>query len=332
MGVQEADRQGAEPDRPVAVVSLDKPHRLADEGFAQVEQTAAPLDLPIPPDAADDDAGVVDRARDRAGIGSWRRAVVGRRGRLAQGLVRPLVVVPVQVGVEDSLLPGRGGPDGLEGLLVQGAVEPLEAAVLFGVSRLDALRDDAELDEPDGELRQAAEGGAGERRAVVGADDEGESILAEGALEDGTDLAEGGAEQRLTGEQVAGAGVLDGEGVDADAVAGADPALEVGAPAVVGVDGLLEGVVPRGRAAPTPPTADETGPIEDAARGAGSGPAEVGIGGSEEGDQLLGAEGRRPRVWPGSGGRPPPGVWRCGARAGRGCGRGGHRRPRRGSG
>ena len=42
MGVQQADRQRAEPDRPVAVVSLDKPHRLADEGFAQVEETAAP--------------------------------------------------------------------------------------------------------------------------------------------------------------------------------------------------------------------------------------------------------------------------------------------------
>ena len=178
--------------------------------------------------------------------------VVVRRGRLVQGLVRPLVVVPVQVGVEDPLLPGRGGRDGLEGFLVQGAVEPLEAAVLFGVSGLDALRDHAKLDEPDGELTQAAEGGAGEGRPVVGADGEGQSVLAEGALEDGTDLVEGGTdlveggtEQRLTGEQVAGAGVLDGEGVDADAVAGADPALEVGAPAVVGVNGLLEGVVPR---------------------------------------------------------------------------------------
>ena len=332
MGVQQADRQGAEPDRPVAVVSLDKPHRLADEGFTQVEETPAPLDLAIPPDTADGDAGVVDRARDRAGIGAWRRAVVGRRGRLAQGLVRPLVVVPVQVGVEDPLLPGRGGPDGLEGLLVQGAVEPLEAAVLFGVSGLDALRDDAELDEPDGELRQAAEGGAGEGRPVVGADDKRESVFAEGALEDGTDLVEGGTEQRLTGEQVAGTGVLDGEGVDADAVAGADPALEVGAPAVVGMDGLLEGVVPRGRAAPTPPTTDETGPIEDGSRGAGSGPAEVGIGGSEEGDQLLGAEGGVRAFGLDQEGLLPPGVWRCGARAGRGCGRGGHRRPRRGSG
>ncbi len=150
-------------------------------------------------------------------------------------------------------------------------MEPLEAAVLFGVSRLDALRDHAELDEPDGELGQAAEGGAGERRPVVGADDEGESVLAEGALEDGTDLVEGGAEQRLAGEQVAGAGVLDGEGVDADAVAGANPALEVGAPAIVGVDGLLEGVVPRGRAATAPPAADEAGPIEDGAAVLGAG-------------------------------------------------------------
>ena len=94
VGVQQADRQGAEPDRPVAVVPLDKPHRLADEGLAQVEETATPLDFAIGPDTADDDAGVVDRACDRAGIGSWRRTVVVRRGRLAQGLVRPLVVVP----------------------------------------------------------------------------------------------------------------------------------------------------------------------------------------------------------------------------------------------
>ena len=73
MGVQQADRQGAEPDRPVAVVPLDEPHRLADEGLAQVEMTATPLDLAIGPDAADEHAGVVDRARDRAGIGAWRR-------------------------------------------------------------------------------------------------------------------------------------------------------------------------------------------------------------------------------------------------------------------
>ena len=33
------------------------------------------------------------------------KAVVGRWGCLAQGLVRPLVVVPGAVGVEDPLLP-----------------------------------------------------------------------------------------------------------------------------------------------------------------------------------------------------------------------------------
>ena len=47
MGVQQADRLGAEPDRPVAVVPLGEPHRLADEGLAQVEVTATPLDLAI---------------------------------------------------------------------------------------------------------------------------------------------------------------------------------------------------------------------------------------------------------------------------------------------
>ena len=36
-----------------------------------------------------------------------------RRGRLAQGLVRPLVVVPGAVGIEDPLLPAGVGPTGL---------------------------------------------------------------------------------------------------------------------------------------------------------------------------------------------------------------------------
>lgn len=63
--------QVAEPARPVAVVPLDESDWHTDEGLAQMEATAAPLDIAIDPDTADDDAVRRGRARDRVGTGAW---------------------------------------------------------------------------------------------------------------------------------------------------------------------------------------------------------------------------------------------------------------------
>ena len=71
---------------------------------------------------------------------------------------------------------------------------------------------------PDAELREAAEGARGEGLAIVGADPLGEPVGAEEPLED----LLGGLEQRalepLTGQEIAGVGVLDRERIAVAAV------------------------------------------------------------------------------------------------------------------
>src|ERR671924_1034668 len=66
----------------------------------------------------------------------------------------------------------------------EGPVHALVCPVLLGSARRHALMADAELDPPHGERAQAAEGGGGERRPVVGANGLRQAILLVEALED----------------------------------------------------------------------------------------------------------------------------------------------------
>ena len=145
-------------------------------------------------------------------------------------------------------------------------MEAFEAPVPLGVSGRDAFGRDAQFDEVDGEGGEAAESGGCERRAVVGSYGVGESALTEGALNDGEDVGEGWAGESLASDEEAGVGVDERERVDADAVAGPRPALEVDGPAVVGGVGVGEGVaVGRGAARALAALVDETLAVEDGA-------------------------------------------------------------------
>jgi len=121
-------------------------------------------------------------------------------------------------------------------------MEAFEAPVPLGVSGRDAFGGYAQFDEVDGEGGEAAEAGGGEGRAVVGSYGGGESALTEGALDDGQNVGERGARQSLASDEEAGVGVDERARVDAGAVAGSGPALEVDGPAVVGSVGVGEGV------------------------------------------------------------------------------------------
>ena len=150
-------------------------------------------------------------------------------------------------------------------------MESLEAPVLFGPSRLDAFGDDTQLDPPYGQRREAAQAGTGEGRAVVGADNPGKAVLAEGSLQDAPGLRAGGALQPFADEEVAGRCVLGGERVYARPVARTEPSLEVDGPDVVGAPGVCEGLVPWGGPATAFASLDQTGPVRvpDAVLGAG---------------------------------------------------------------
>lgn len=95
-----------------------------------------------------------------------RGGAIDRRGRpLAERLVGPLgIVVPLPPDEAGLLRPdGRGGR--ARGLGFERPMEPFVPGILLGVAGLDELGDDAELDPPDGELREPSEDGATGRAA-----------------------------------------------------------------------------------------------------------------------------------------------------------------------
>jgi len=158
-----------------------------------------------------------------------------------------VVVLGAEV-VEDALLATEVGSRGSGGLPLEDEVHVLVLAVLLGASGLDELGEDAELDEPDGEAREAAEGVGGEGGAVVGTDVPGQAEFPEKPGEDGED-ADGlhvGAAAAV--EDEARVHVLDGERVAELAVAGGKLPFEVCGPGVVGLGG--EGVGPTWMPAP----------------------------------------------------------------------------------
>ena len=84
-------------------------------------------------------------------------------------------------------------------------------------------------------------------RSVVASDRLGQSILPESALKDSLYLRPSGLRKPVADQQVPRGGVLHGERVYANAVAGAEPPFEVDGPNVVGVVRRGKGLAPRCR-------------------------------------------------------------------------------------
>src|SRR5215207_7985687 len=99
----------------------------------------------------------------------------------------------------------------------------LVPAVLLGVTWVDTVRPDTELDPPHGQLREAARGERCEGCAVVRTDGPWQSVFTKGRLEDGPRVAVVLAVHSRAAQQQARVGIGDGEGITARAVAGAKP-------------------------------------------------------------------------------------------------------------
>src|SRR5580700_7285854 len=87
-------------------------------------------------------------------------------------------------GIEAGLLLQAVATRGPRGLLLQGQMHSLMAAVLLGVAWLDALDGDTEPEPPDGKLGEVEQAvGTGEGNAVIRPDGLGETPLPEELLE-----------------------------------------------------------------------------------------------------------------------------------------------------
>jgi len=138
-------------------------------------------------------------------------------------------------GIEPGLLLQRVEARRAGGLLLQGQVHALMAAVLLRMAGLDALDGDTQAQPPDrqaGEIVEAV--GTGEGRAVVAADGAGQAAVAEQLLER---LDHGGFAGRFEGlaqQEIARRMVGDRERITIAAITELELALEVGAPQRVG--------------------------------------------------------------------------------------------------
>ena len=218
-----------------------------------------------------------------------------------------VVVEVLAEAVEAGLLLARARGRGLGSLGLQGPMHALVPPVLLGLARLDPLQRDAGLDPAERQARQPARAGSGERRPVVRTDGQRQAVALEELLDQRTDRVGPGRDDDA-GQQETAVGVADGQGVAAFAVAGAEPALEVDAPDIVGRADGAERPAGRGRATAPAARAHQPFRLQQIAHRAGRRPHHVGARASApraacaapNGD-AAGAERQSPR--------PAPAPW-----------------------
>src|SRR5579871_902427 len=231
--IDEAQGDVGEADEPMAVGALADGDGLAGDGFGHEEQRAAPPDLAARPNAPDLLVRAIGNIAARLDERPGRRAIELGRLALAQRLVRPLMVELVAESIETALLVGNVGRGRPAGLGLEGAVHALMAAILLRLARPYPLEPDAHPGPSRRQPGQAARAGRGEGCAVVAADCGRQPVFCEQLIHLGLHrLAD--RLDRLDGQQVATEGVGHRERAATLPIAGAEPALEVDAPGIVG--------------------------------------------------------------------------------------------------
>src|SRR5215210_910346 len=132
--------------RPEAIIELFEPDSLSVKRLGQEHVSTSELDLSPRPDVAHFVVTRVTRLWHRRRIGPQGRVVQLGRHPLPKRLMRPLLVAYVPEAIEELLLCRGIGCRRTRGLLLQIPMHALMAPVLLGMTRLDSLRNDPELD------------------------------------------------------------------------------------------------------------------------------------------------------------------------------------------
>src|SRR5258706_12888895 len=237
---------------------------LFSQGFREVEQLAAPLDLAVLPHLPDCDSRLILHLREFGGIGAWRGAIDAPRRLSSQRLMGALLVIFLEKRIVVALLLmeiawRRHG-------FLQGSMHPLVTPVLGRFSRLNPLRLNSQLDPPFRELAEAAQGQRSERRSVVGADHVGQPGLPKDPLKPRLHFLLPGSLQRPAQKQIPREVVADGQRITAAAVAHQKVALKVCTPTLIGGATLSKGFAIRSHPAPPLAGLHQTRTLQDFAR------------------------------------------------------------------
>jgi len=152
----------------------------------------------------------------------------------ARGFVRPDGVEVLPPNVEVRLLFGDRCRRRPRHILAQRAVHAFVPAILVRPAGGNAIGPDVQLQQPHRQLRQPAQSGAaGKRAAVIGAKRTRQPMAAKQPGQDRLHVRCGDLRHRSTGQQVAAIVVGDRQRVAANAIPGAEPALEIRRPTLV---------------------------------------------------------------------------------------------------
>src|ERR1051325_7121099 len=186
-------------------------------------------------------------------------------------LVGPFGIELVDEAIELGLLLKEVGAGGTGGLLLEGEVHALMAAVPLRVAWVNAVDADAQAQPPDGELgemKQATAGGEG--HAVVGADGAGQAAFLKEALKGSEGGLFGVGLHGLAEQEKTGGVVGDGERVTVAFVGKHELTLVISAPEIIGAETLgKRGTGGAGSAADG--VSDEAVAIEDGVDGTAGG-------------------------------------------------------------
>src|SRR3989442_5441583 len=209
----------------------------------------------------------------QAFVGPGRRRINVRGTLHLQGLVGSLGVELLHEGVEAGLLLQAVGARRSGGLLLQGQMHALVAAVLLRMAGLDAFDRDAEPQPPDRELGKVEQAvGTGEGNTVVRSNRLWQAALPEETLEGGDGQLFAGRPQGFAQKQVARGMVGDSQRVAILAVAEPELAFEIGAPQLVGT-GSYRQLGTGGTASGPADRLDQAVPVQDPGDGALGRPA-----------------------------------------------------------
>src|SRR5947207_6889012 len=138
--IDDAELDRAIMHHPVAILALDKAHRLADKRFAEIDLSAAPANGAVAMDPPHHRVSRVFGLTQDAVPTSWRQPVVFCRTGIAERGMRPLLIVDPLKGAEPLELLAQAAGRWVGGIAQQGQVEPLEPTVLLRFAGGNAFR------------------------------------------------------------------------------------------------------------------------------------------------------------------------------------------------
>src|SRR5262245_25288093 len=238
--IEPAHAYRTDENEPEPIIDRLEPDEFTAQQSGHIPFTTQPIHVAAGVDAFDHVIVGIGELRQACRIGPRRCLIVHRRCLIAaQRLMRSLVVVKATKAIEGTLLLLQIGLDGAAAF--ERSVQAFMAPILLWTPRMDALRNDAQLDPPQRQLGQTAQPTGPKRFAVVGANGLGQSIMAKRPLAIGAGLTIGGTPQGVATQKETARPIAQRKGVAKRPITHAKLTLEVGAPQLVGRNGLSEG-------------------------------------------------------------------------------------------